>query len=63
MEDEFKDYKVERVVKTCPKHFWIESEKQDENSNLLSVNCKNCPTGASIDPEKFMVKDGEICEL
>ncbi len=62
-QDEFKDYKVERVVKTCPKHYWVESEKQDSNSDLLSINCIHCPTGASINTDKFKVEEGEIIEL
>lgn len=60
MEEE-KEYKVARIVKTCKKHYWVESERQDNNSELLSVNCLNCPTGANIDPKKFKVEDGEIC--
>ena len=60
-EEDFTDYKVEKVVTTCQKHYWIESGNQDENSELLSVNCIHCPTGASINTEKFRVENGEIC--
>ncbi len=60
MEDEFKDYKVTRKLQTCDNHYWVESPKQDDNSNLLSLNCIKCPAGASIDPKLFKVKDGKI---
>ena len=58
--DEFQDYKVSRVVKTCDHHFWVESSKQDDNSELLSINCVRCPSGASIDPKLFKIEDGKI---
>lgn len=58
--DEFKDYKVARTVMTCSEHFWVVSECQDTNSNLLSINCNKCPIGANINPDKFKVKNGEI---
>jgi len=61
--DEFQDFKVVRIIRTCNKHYWVESEKQDDNSNLLSVNCLHCPIGANIDTKKFKVEDGEICSV
>jgi hypothetical protein len=60
--EEFKDYVVRKVT-TCKKHYWVESEQQDQNSELLSVNCLNCPTGASINPQKFKIVDGKICSI
>ncbi len=59
--EEFKDYVVARTVETCKKHYWVESENQDKNSEMLSVNCLNCPTGANLTKE-FYLKDGEIYE-
>ena len=61
MEDEFKDYQIVKTVKTCKNHFWVVSEKQDKNSNLESINCRNCPIGANIDKNLFFVKGGKIC--
>jgi len=59
-QDEFKDYKVSKVIKTCSNHYWVESQNQDANSDLLSINCIHCPAGASIDPKKFKIEDGKI---
>ena len=61
--EEFVDHIVVRTIKTCSNHYWVESEKQDDNSELLSVNCLHCPIGANIDPKKFEVKDGKICSV
>jgi hypothetical protein len=47
------------TVKTCLQHYWIVSEKQDENSDMLSINCKHCPIGANL-TDKFKVENGEI---
>ena len=60
--EEFKDYKVARTVKTCSEHYWVVSKNQDNNSNLLSINCKKCPIGASIDSNNFKVENGKICQ-
>jgi len=61
--EEFRDYKILRTVKTCSEHYWVVSENQDKNSNLLSINCKRCPIGANIDPNKFKVENGKICQV
>ena len=43
-------------------HYWIESSEQDENSNLLSVVCNKCWSGASIDPNIIQIADGKMVE-
>ena len=60
-QEEFTDYKIEKRIKTCSEHYWVESGQQDDNSDLLSINCTKCPIGANIDADKFKVEDGRIC--
>jgi hypothetical protein len=57
IEVEFKEFSS---TKGC-EHFFIESPLQDKNSELVSVECINCPHGVSIDPTKFEIKEGKIC--
>ena len=44
-------------------HYYIEDPVQDPNSELLSVMCKDCPHGCSIEPDKFMIKKGKIVPI
>jgi hypothetical protein len=58
--EEYRDFEVVKVADTSCEHYWVESERQDNNSDLLSINCIKCPIGASIDADKFIIKNGKI---
>jgi hypothetical protein len=58
--DPFSEYTVKDHSNTICEHFYCEDEKQDPNSELLSVRCIKCPSGCNIDPKLFKVLDGKI---
>lgn len=58
--DPFETYELKDFASTDCQHEYILSEKQDPNTNLLSVQCVKCPAGISIDGDKFKIVKGKI---
>lgn len=44
----------------CNPHLWIEDAEQDPNSDLTSVRCAKCWSGASINPSEVNIVDGKL---
>jgi hypothetical protein len=59
-EDPFIDLEFKEVANTSCEHEYIVDEKQDPNSELLSVRCVKCPSGCNINPDEFEIKKGKI---
>jgi len=58
--DPYKDYEVIEKQGTICEHYLVESKRQDENTNLTSVECTKCPSGFMIDSTKQKLVDGKI---
>lgn len=50
---------VKEVANTTCDHYWIETKEQDPNSDMLSVQCKNCWAGCSLGSE-LKLEDGKM---
>lgn len=57
--EELQELEWKEVANTVCEHSYQPADS-DPNSNLISVVCANCWHGASIDGDKFTLKDGKI---
>lgn len=57
--DKFTEVTVGPTYTTECDHTW-EYAESDPNSNLVSLACKKCWQGASIDPSEIELKDGTM---
>lgn len=56
-------FEFKEVHNTTCEHYWIESPDQDPKSNLISLQCKNCWSGSSIDPKELKIENGKMIKL
>lgn len=54
------DIKWEEVSNTVCDHYWVESPQQDPRSDMISIQCKNCWAGCSIQPKEVKIEDGKM---
>lgn len=57
------DVEWKEIHNTTCDHYWVESESQDPNSDMVSIQCKNCWAGCSIQPKEVKIEDGKMIKI
>jgi len=60
--DPFVDCEFREVANTKCEHYFVEDPQQDPNSDMTSVVCTKCPSGANITKSQKL-KDGKIINV